>query len=680
MAPPPRPPQSAPEATGGAPGTFADLKDLRHALDPVLILAVTDRQGRILEVNEAFCAISGYSESELLGQDHRILNSHHHPKAFFRDMWATISHGGTWRGEIRNLAKDGRPYWVDTIIVPHAGADGRPERYLALRMDITHRKTAEGALASSGKLLKDLVHGPPKPAEELLQRLVEQIGKALEVRGTVLIGKRPGARGSFQILAGQAGDRRLLPQALPPGDSPFAAVLCADGPVHLPDLHGDDLPGLDLPPKLAVSFLGVPVRTNTGVVMGGLAILDTRPLARQEALTTALEVFAAWAGAELEWTRSNEFLRRSEARLDLALGELKAGMWEWDLGTREFLARQGLVELMGWRPEAIPTTWEAWLADLHPEDGPRLARLAEAHLRGPSRLFQARVRAPRAGGGWIPLSCRGHVVQRDDQGRARSVLGLVTDISELWAREEALHESQKMESLGLLAGSIAHDFNNLLLVMRGHTDLAQELLRVGQDPQEALTKLSVAVDRSTELVRQLLDYSGRSLHSFEPVDLSDLVAEMTGLLRVSVPKRILLELGGERGLPRILGDPSKLRQVVLNLITNASEAIGEAEGRIRLSLSTRLWESADLEGPFPGQDLLPGPYVTLEVQDTGCGMSEAQLRRIFEPFYTSKKTGRGLGLSCIQGIIRAHGGALEVQSTPGAGSTFRTHLPAQAGA
>ena len=131
-----------------------ELEDLKLALNQGIVLAITDARGRILEVNQALCRLSGYSREELLGQDHRILNSGHHPKAFFQNLWATIQSGQIWRGEIRNRAKDGHVYWVDTVIVPRLGPDGRPVRYTSLRMDITLRKEAEALLAETLRDMK----------------------------------------------------------------------------------------------------------------------------------------------------------------------------------------------------------------------------------------------------------------------------------------------------------------------------------------------------------------------------------------------------------------------------------------------------------------------------------------------------------------------------------------------
>ncbi len=687
-----KPPPSAHPALAGLdaiPGhrvdlhSFTDLDDLRRALDQAIILAVTDAKGRILEVNKAFCEISGYSEAELLGQDHRILNSGHHPKSFFKEFWATILEGRMWRGEIKNLAKDGRPYWVDTVIVPHLGPDGRPSRFLALRMDITPRKQAESALAGSGRLLRGLLQGPlDVNGEGHLGQLVHQIGRALDMHWVLLLRFEGAEPGEARLVAGREGERALPSFRCAIQGTVFAEARREGAPFLAQGLGPDALPPeIPLHVQGPVSFFGVPVRESTGEVAGLLAVLDVRPMDRLDATEAAMEVFAAWAGAEMEWVRTREFLHHSETSLAIALEEMRAGVWERDLMTDELRVSPGIQALLGLGPECFPTSWEDWLELIHPEDRTPLRRSVRDHLKGRSARLHARIRLRSAlrpaKGDWIRMSCLGKVVKRDDQGQPLAMVGLLTDITELWAQEEALRETQRLESLGLLAGSISHDFNNLLLALRGHSQIASDLARAGEDPREALAKLDLVVDRSTALVRQLLDYSGRGTRAHEALDFGGLAAEMAGLLQVSVPKRIQLSLDLPPGLPRVYGDAAQLRQVVLNLVTNAADAIGAADGRISVRAYAQSLGEEALRQSFPAVDLRPGPYFTLEVGDTGCGMEEVLLQHIFEPFFTTKQKGRGLGLASLQGIVRSHGGALKVASAPGQGSTFKILLPAE---
>jgi signal transduction histidine kinase len=317
-----------------------------------------------------------------------------------------------------------------------------------------------------------------------------------------------------------------------------------------------------------------------------------------------------------------------------------------------------------------------WRSLISPEDLAAFDLQKARLLEGRLPLLQTRIRVAHADGHWLHAAVRGKVAQWDETGRPIKVVGLLIDITESWHREEALNETQKLESLGLLAGAISHDFNNLLMAMGGHAQVALERLEDGEDPHDNLVRLQSVIEKSRDLVKQLLDYSGRGDRRVERLDLSELTQEMTGLMAISVPKRIRLHVDTSKGLPPIEGDRSKLQQVVLNLVTNAADAIGDMEGHIRVR--TRLKNlDPDQRAPHLPDDLdRADTFVMLEVEDSGCGMDEATQKRIFDPFFTTKRKGRGLGLSVMQGIVRSHGGALSVRSAPGEGSTFRILLPA----
>ncbi|MCC7492227.1 MAG: response regulator [Fimbriimonadaceae bacterium] len=239
---------------------------------------------------------------------------------------------------------------------------------------------------------------------------------------------------------------------------------------------------------------------------------------------------------------------------------------------------------------------------------------------------------------------------------------------------QVLH-TQKLESLGILAGGIAHDFNNLLLGVIGNADLALGEVQRGGDPTTHLSRIRETAQRTAELTNQLLAYSGKGRFVLEPVDLSAVVAQMADLLQVSVTRRGTLRLDLPSDLPAIEADATQLRQVVMNLITNASDALGDGTGQILLRCG--MGQAADLAAS-PGDllgELPHGPVVWLEVIDTGGGMDPSTQARIFEPFFTTKFTGRGLGLAAVLGIVRGHGGAIVVDSAVGTGTTMRVVFP-----
>lgn len=259
----------------------------------------------------------------------------------------------------------------------------------------------------------------------------------------------------------------------------------------------------------------------------------------------------------------------------------------------------------------------------------------------------------------------------------------VTDITERkWAEEKRLQlerqmqQTQKLESLGVLAGGIAHDFNNLLTVILGNASLALDELPPLTPARDSILSIEETSLRASELCRQMLAYSGKGQCVIENIRLRDLIGEMVSLLKASISKKAIFNLNLKESLPPLRGDPSQVRQVVMNLVINASEALGEGTGAI--TLSTGMMDCTDdyLSEAFLDESLTEGAYVWLEVSDTGCGMDKEIQRRIFEPFFTTKFTGRGLGLSAVLGIVRGHKGTLKVYSEPGRGTTFKVLFPA----
>jgi PAS domain S-box-containing protein len=244
------------------------------------------------------------------------------------------------------------------------------------------------------------------------------------------------------------------------------------------------------------------------------------------------------------------------------------------------------------------------------------------------------------------------------------------------ALERQLFQAQKMESLGVLAGGIAHDFNNLLMGVLGHAGLALEQLSPLSPVRRNLESIQKAGQRAADLTRQMLAYSGRGQFVVRHLDLTTQVEEMLHLLEVSLPKTVVLNLDLRKALPAVSADASQIQQVIMNLVINAAEAIGEAPGAITLATGAQQLAASAMEQMLVGQEATPGTFVFLEVTDTGCGMDADTLARIFEPFFTTKFTGRGLGLSAIMGIVRGHKGALQVCSEVGQGTSFKVLFPA----
>ena len=242
--------------------------------------------------------------------------------------------------------------------------------------------------------------------------------------------------------------------------------------------------------------------------------------------------------------------------------------------------------------------------------------------------------------------------------------------------ERRLLHAQKLESLGILAGGIAHDFNNLLMAILGNLDLALERLPDASPARASIESSARAARRASDLTRQMLAYSGRGKFVARPLDLSELVEEHAHLFRTGVARTVTLHLRLERSLPPIEADVGQIQQVILNLMTNASEAIGDRAGEISVSTGLEKCDARCLARSRTAEPPASGRFVFLEVSDTGRGMDDATRRKLFDPFFSTKGAGRGLGMAAILGIVQGHGGAIFVDSAVGKGSSIRVSFPA----
>lgn len=244
--------------------------------------------------------------------------------------------------------------------------------------------------------------------------------------------------------------------------------------------------------------------------------------------------------------------------------------------------------------------------------------------------------------------------------------------------EAQVQHAQKLESLGVLAGGIAHDFNNLLVSMMGNAELAQIEVGASSRAQRFLKEISKATARAADLCRQMLAYSGKGKFVLEVLSMNEIAIEMAGLVGLSLSKNTKLDYCLAEHLPFVEADATQLRQVVMNLVTNANEALGEKPGVVTVATGVTHCDGDEADLVAVNGHMAAGDYVFLEVSDTGCGMDGETLAHIFDPFFSTKFTGRGLGLAAVLGIIRGHGGGIQVESTPGEGTTFRILLPTKA--
>ncbi len=312
-----------------------------------------------------------------------------------------------------------------------------------------------------------------------------------------------------------------------------------------------------------------------------------------------------------------------------------------------------------------------WVENVHPEDRDRTqAGYASSFTARGNCNLEYRLR--RADGEYRYIMCSG-VPHFEPNGVFAGYIASCIDLTDIRKAQEETRERQNLESLGVLAGGIAHDFNNLLGGTLAYSELAQSKVDEGASPEDELTQIGKMAIRGSEIVRQLMIFAGNERGDIELVDVSSLVSEMLELLKVSISKHAFLKTSLGRNLPAVRGNPAQLRQVVLNLVTNASEALGDRDGVIHVV--TERATCGSVSDVLAAKNLPEGEYLRLEVSDSGCGMSPETQSRAFDPFYTTKFAGRGMGLAVVQRIVRQLGGAIDIVTSVGNGASIQILLP-----
>jgi PAS domain S-box-containing protein len=386
------------------------------------------------------------------------------------------------------------------------------------------------------------------------------------------------------------------------------------------------------------------------------------------------------------WRNAAWNLAGQSRQLALIADTANAGLWTWDFRTDQVVFSSRWRTQLGYTGAEIEDHRRTWSRLIHPEDEPRVRAQLAAYVTAPQGDFSATFRLRHHDGSWRTMLMRGGVLAGAG-GRPTHMVGVQLDITERQHAEEEqfklqarLLESQKLESLGLLAGSIAHDFNNLLSGVLSNAELAQlDLPEEGPVPTR-IEQIKQAALRMADLSREMLAYSGRGSFNVTHVDLNTLVREMSNLLTTGISKRVKLCYKFAEAPVVVEAEATQIRQVLMNLITNASDAMNQQSGVITLTTGMVGARAVDFAGIPWAKELRDGFYAFFEVRDTGCGMSPETINRMFEPFFTTKPHGRGLGLAAVLDIVRRHHGALCIRSAPGRGTTIRVLLPLPADA
>ncbi|TXI89466.1 MAG: PAS domain S-box protein, partial [Burkholderiaceae bacterium] len=652
------------------------LRQQKYVLDEHAIVSICDANGRITYGNRRFAQISGYSKEEFIGKNHRIINSGYHPASFFKDMYDTVLRGEAWHGEICNRSKNGKLYWVDSTIIAFMDEHGKPKEFIGIRTDITERKQHAMYEQFRSKILQLIT------SDLTLEALTNTMALELEaVEANV----------SCSILFADEHQQFLRLAAAPTLSEEYKEVLMV-----IPIAHGVRSGGTaaftgqrviveniethpywedhrELALKAGIrSCWAQPFMSSSGKVLGVISIYHQAPHHPTPTELQFVEQAANLLGIAVDRKRDAEALAKSEERFELAVEGADEGIWDMDLNTGELYHSPRMWEMLGYTQEELPTDRERWNAITHPDDLKEFIRQLVAHFKDPQQELRAIVRVRHKDGKWRWIQSQGRAT-RDATGHAIRMTGTNTDITDRKMAEEAALAANRAKSEFL--ANMSHEIRTPMNGVVGMVDILQqtELTAEQRHMLETIQSSSVSL---LGILNDILDFSkieaGKLVIETIPTCIRDVAEDVTRLmLNVAQRKNIRISLFIDPHLPEwIYSDPTRLRQILFNLLGNALKFTPQNGGE------TMLHVHSAKRGDEPS-------LLQLRVIDHGIGMNEDVLAKLFQPFTQADAStarqfgGTGLGLSITHRLVNLMGGKLSASSAEGLGSEFVIEFPLQ---
>ncbi|GMT42786.1 MAG: hypothetical protein IEMM0002_1197 [bacterium] len=621
---------------------------------------ISTLEGKLLDINEAGVDMFGYSKDELLSIN--IGRTYAHPderEPFIRIM---KTQGFVKDYELQLKRKDESIINVLITAAVRMDNDGQLVGFHGIIRDVTERKRLEEALVNIARGV------PASTGDAFFRSLVKYLVYTLKV-GCAGVGELVGKEKDRVKTIAACGDGDIIENIeYNIIDTPSEKVLHDKNLCNYPNDVQHEFPRDQfLKEKHAKSYVGIPLLDSTGNAIGILSVMDKKHLRNQRMVESMLQIFSVRASAEIERKRTDEALAEEKERLAVTLRSIGDGVITTDINGKVVLMNRVAEKLTGLNQEEVTGKLFQkvfYIIDestCSPIENPIEKVVESGEIIS---MTHRTILLAKDGTGWAISASAAPI--RGSDSKITGVVIVFSDITEKRRMERELQKSQKLESLGILAGGIAHDFNNLLTAIMGNISMAKLDIDEETETHEILDEAENAVKRTKDLTRQLLTFSRGGEPVKEIGNVSEIIRSTVNFaLRGS---KSISDMELSEALPLLEIDVGQISQVINNLVINADQSMPEG-GVIRVRAASVI---------LGADDALPlgeGRYIRISIQDEGVGISGENINRIFDPFFTNKKDGSGLGLATSYSIVGKHSGLITVESMPGKGSTFHVYLP-----